>query len=181
MAERLFIGVPITAETAHQLAQALGRNFPGGLPGRAVPPENWHVTLRFLGDVEPEIATKLHGELGAGGLGESFELVLNRLGVFPSARRARVLWVGSGEEQGPVHELAAAVESRSRRLGFEPESRPFSPHVTLARLRHAEDLRQPLASAVIPAIPVAVGEVVLYRSTLGGASARYEIVERFPL
>lgn len=181
MAERLFIGIPVTAEARRQLVLELGRSFPGGLRGRAVPPENWHLTLRFIGEVDSAPAARLRGELGAGGLGQPFELHLDRFGAFPSPRRARVLWVGAGVENGAVHDLAAAVEGCVRRAGFGAEPRPFSPHITLTRLRDPEDLRPSLSSAAMPSVRLVVSQVVLFRSRLGGPTARYEVVECFPL
>ena len=181
MAERLFVGIPLPESVTERLAGDLQRRFPAGLPGRSVPPANWHLTLRFLGNVDASAAARLRSELGAGGLGRPFELRLDRLGAFPSARRARVVWLGTEQTDGPVFQLAAAVERRARMVGFPPETRAFSPHLTLARLRDPGDLRTMLASIDMPVVNLTVEEIAVFRSHLGGPVPLYEVVESFPL
>lgn len=181
MTERLFLGIPFPAATAAALSRQLRQRFPRGLPGRPVPPENWHITLRFLGEVEPEARDRLLLALDPEGLGRPFELVLDRLGAFPSDSRARVLWLGSQDRDSPILELAANVEQRVRQAGFPAEERPFSPHVTLARLREPENLRHAIGGGDGPRLTLSVTEIALFRSHLGGPAARYEVVRWLPL
>jgi 2'-5' RNA ligase len=92
-----------------------------------------------------------------------------------------VVWIGVSEGEEALIRLAEAVEGRVRRAGVQSETRAFSPHLTLARLRHPANLSKALSLAVPPRIPHLVGEVVLFRSHLGAGEPRYEVVERFPL
>jgi RNA 2',3'-cyclic 3'-phosphodiesterase len=152
--------------------------------GRWVKPENWHVTVKFLGRTWPRLVDWVRGQLAeAASTIRPFRLGLGGLGMFPSPGRARVLWVGLDDPERSLLALAAAVEER---LGaeFPPEKRPFSGHLTVARFdppvrmgEHADAL-----SATRPAAdPFRVEHLTLYRSHLSPRGARYEPLERFPL
>src|SRR2546428_1507818 len=101
-----------------------------------VKPDNLHYTLRFLGEL---------GEDGAGRAAEAareaaeprqaFEASLGAFGAFPNSRRASVLWISLAEGSTPMVELARALEEALRRRGFDRADRPFSPHLTLGRVR----------------------------------------------
>ena len=96
--------------------------------------ENIHLTLKFLGDVRaglvPEVA-----DLVSGTSFEPFRMALRGVGVFPNLRRPRVVWAGVTEGAGELSEVFGGLEQRLVELGFKPEGRPFSPHITIARVR----------------------------------------------
>lgn len=179
---RLFLAVDLPEGVRRALDEHL-RASPGGgrLPGRPARPESWHLTLRFLGDTAPDACDRLVRELRSAELGHGFTLGFGGLGAFPRPARATVLWLGIAEGEAPLGALAAAVEEAACRAGFPAETRPFAAHLTLSRIRPAEDVR-PLVERV-PPFPerMEVDEVVLFRSHLGPSGARYEAVERFPL
>lgn len=165
---RLFVAAWPPQDVVARLA-ALPRRDVKGL--RWTRPDQWHVTLRFLGTVEDEdvgrVAAALAGVPVAGG-----EAVLG-----PAVGRfgQRILHV-------PVEGLApaaAAVVAATAVFGEPPEDRPFRGHLTLARVsdRARVDLR-PLAGAAMAA-SWPLGEITLVASRLGSSGARYEIVERF--
>lgn len=181
MSDRIFLGIPLTIGSAGQLSDRLDVAFPRGLPGRRVPSENWHLTLRFLGNVAPDSVARLRRELGREGLGGPFEITFGALGAFPRPKRARVIWLGVTRGEEPLQRLAATVESRVRAAGLPPEDRPFSPHLTLSRLRDPSDVARLIASPRPPVVALPVHELVLFRSHLGAGPPRYEAVERFPL
>ena len=174
---RLFLAVALTDEARAAIRAAL----PSGVPGRAVPPDSWHLTLRFLGETAPERAARLADELRSADRGARFEIEIGGLGAFPRPSRAAVLWVGIGAGRERLGALAAAVEEAARRAGFPAEERPFSAHLTVSRIRPPQDVTPLLARWTVPPIDMPVDEVVLFRSHLGGGPARYEAVERFPL
>jgi 2'-5' RNA ligase len=95
-----------------------------------------HLTLRFLGDTTQEEQQKV-----ARGLAEvamdwpALSLSVGRLGGFPSVTKPRVLWLGIGGDLDGLHRLQASVEQLVQACGFEPEARPYSPHLTIARTR----------------------------------------------
>ncbi len=100
-----------------------------------VEPHNLHLTLKFLGEVAeaayPRVCDALHCVEGF----PPFPIRFVGLGAFPRPRGARVLWVGVQQGAVELAELAARVDSALQPLGFQPEERPFSPHLTIGRLR----------------------------------------------
>jgi RNA 2',3'-cyclic 3'-phosphodiesterase len=127
---RLFTGVEIPP----QVAQALS-TLRGGLPGaRWIDPENYHVTLRFIGDVDDDIAHEVESLLGRVRRGP-FEVRIEGLTSFGSKKPRAV--VASVEPSSPLMEAQAEQERMMQRIGLEPEGRKYTPHVTLARLRDA--------------------------------------------
>lgn len=148
--------------------------------------ENVHLTLQFLGAVPEERLAALRSALAAAGAGaRPLALELRGAGGFPSARRPRVVWVGVGGEVEALSGLAAEVGRRLAPLGFPPEARPFSPHLTLGRAREgrgAPGLGGALAQvAGMEGTPWRATELTLYRSHLAPSGPRYEALDRFPL
>ncbi|MFW2383780.1 MAG: RNA 2',3'-cyclic phosphodiesterase [Acidimicrobiales bacterium] len=182
MPERMFLAAGLDDDTRHALATHLEASLDGDyLPGRPVPPENWHVTLRFLGPTEARQRDAIVAHLDQHLLVEPFRIRLTQLGGFPKESKASVLWLGLG---GAIESLAAVAtecEAAAQAAGMEPEGRPFHPHLTISRIRPPFDIRA-LVDAVPPAkIALDVREVILYRSVLGHGPAKYEVVERVSL
>ena len=143
---RLFIAVPIDSKPA--LREVLGKLAAMGSPVRAVDEKNLHLTLRFLGqcDLEfmPLIIEAMDQAVGDSG---PFEMQLHGLGAFGGPDRPRVIWsgVGGGEPLVQIEShLGQALEEAG--FAFEPEKRPYEPHVTLARL----NLRRGPTSPALP-------------------------------
>jgi 2'-5' RNA ligase len=107
---------------------------------------------------------------------------LTELGAFPTERRARVLWVGLDDPAGLLSSLATATDEALSPLGFERESRAFSAHLTLARLKRPASVSalmdEPFDAGTPPFI---VDHLALYRSYVHPQGARYEVLERYPL
>lgn len=108
------------------------------LPGRPVPPPNWHVTLRFAGQVDAVTYERWLAALDEALLPEPFTATVAGFGAFPKARRATVLWLGVRGEG--LAELAASVDEAAAQAGLGNEERPFRGHLTLARLRPPADV-----------------------------------------
>jgi 2'-5' RNA ligase len=103
---------------------------------RWVPAGNLHLTLKFLGELDAGRLPALEGALTEALLGHApFSLALRGAGAFPSPERARVIWVGAGTGAAEVSAIAASVEAALTPLGFSPEERPFSPHLTVGRVK----------------------------------------------
>ena len=177
-AGRLFLGVPVTDEVRQALVQQLG---PVSLAGRLVPPDKWHLTLRFLGDTPHAALNRLRETLRASPFPSPFDIEFGALGAFPNAARASVLWVGIVHGSDPLRSLAAEVEAAVRRSGFAAETRPFSSHLTLSRLQPPRDVRPLIESVPALSARMLVNEVVLFRSHLGRGPSRYEALDRFSL
>jgi 2'-5' RNA ligase len=154
----------------------------GALPdARWTGPEQWHLTLAFLGPL-PELAPVVDGLRTLSGRG-SFSMRLGGGGAFPSVRRARVLWLGTLEGGEAAGSLAGAVASTLAPLGYESEARRFHPHLTLARLRAPGEVMAAVSALGDSPVgePFTVGEVVLYESRLSAGGSTYTALERVPL
>lgn len=129
---RLFAGLEIPADVSQTLS-----SLRGGLPGaRWIDPENYHVTLRFVGDIDGITANELASLLFRVNR-KPFEVQIQGLATF-GGRKPRSV-VATVVPTRPLLELQAELERMVRRLGIDPERRTFRPHVTLARLRDCSD------------------------------------------
>jgi len=127
---RLFTGLEVPAEIGQTLS-----NLRGGLPGaRWIDPENYHVTLRFIGDIDGASANEIASMLVRVNR-KPFEVTLQGLSSF-GGRKPRAV-VASILPSKPLIELQAELERMMQRIGLDPEGRKFTPHVTLARLYDA--------------------------------------------
>lgn len=174
---RLFIAVPLPDEVRLAVADRLSQVT---IPGKVVPPENWHITLRFLGRSEQIAYERLLAELDEADRGPGFDIELGRLGAFPRPRGATVTWmaVDGGED---LEELAALSEEAARAAGFPAEDRPFRPHLTLSRVRPPVDASDLIEGFEDPGLRWRCRSMVVYRSHVGRGGARYEPLETFPL
>jgi 2'-5' RNA ligase len=177
---RLFVAGPLTDDVRHRLAHLLVEAVPHGLPGRPVRPENWHLTLRFLGEVGEVEADRLMAALDLASLGRPFQVGWSGLGAFPRPSRATVLWVGMDRGADQAVALAEAVEAAVVSSGLEPADRPFRAHLTVSRIRPHQDVT-PIVESVSLQVTMPVDRVVLYRSHLDRGGARYEEIGSFPL
>jgi len=178
---RLFLAVPLTEDARQAITRHLRGALAHPLPGRQVRPENWHLTLRFLGEVDEVGADRVVREVDAAERGPAFTVQWGSLGAFPRPRRATVLWLGLERGVEEAERLAAVVEESLEAAGFAPEDRPFRSHMTLSRLRPDQDVTVVLEAVPPVGLAMAVNRVVLYQSHLGPGGPRYEQVESFPL
>jgi 2'-5' RNA ligase len=177
---RLFLAVALDDETRSLVAAHLGSHA-ADLPGRPVPPENWHLTLRFLGWTSDVQRDRILGSLDEADLGGPFRIRFAGLGAFPKPRRATVLWVGVDAGVEPLTRLAEACEDATQAAGFEREDRPYHAHLTVARVRPPVDVG-PLVESVPPLdLGMRVNEITLFRSHLGRGGAIYEPVDSIAL
>jgi 2'-5' RNA ligase len=188
---RLFVALEPPEPVRRRLALLAAELRRGA--GRAADEVRWveaekiHLTLQFLGAVPEErvgaVAEAVRAAAAAAGRPLSLEV--KGAGGFPNARRPRVVWAGLA---GDLEPLAALVQDLGRRLaplGFPPEERPFSPHLTLGRARDrrgAPGLAGALAHAAqADGAPWRAGEVALVESHLSPKGPRYEAIARFAL
>ena len=118
--------------------EALARARRLSLAGRVrwAKPENVHLTLKFLGDVQEEVLDDLCAALEeVCGRHAAFDAELAGFGAFPSARRAQILWAGISAGSGELRSLATDLDATLAPLGFKREKRPYTPHLTLGRAR----------------------------------------------
>lgn len=149
-----------------------------------VEPENFHLTYAFLGELGPEAAEAAKRGMAAGVAGlKPFTLSLGGIGVFPSARRPRVLWVGVGDGAAQLQELAARLSAGLSAAGLAFESR-FEPHVTLGRVKEGlpESFMRRFADyAPARRITSGLASVELMESVLKPDGPEYRQVHSCPL
>lgn len=173
---RLFIAVELTAEVKQGLAR-LQDELKRQLPPKVVRwtnPDGIHLTLKFLGDTPADkVAAVSQAMAQAAANFELFSFTVAGFGCFPNPRKANVLWVGAPESPKALAGLQRAVDLRMHTLGYEKETRPFSPHLTLGRVNKtiATAERQKLAEVIaktqvgqLGAVPV--HELILFQSDL---------------
>ena len=103
------------------------------------------------------------------------------LGGFARPARATVLWLGVGRGSDPAAALAAVCEEAAQAAGFDPEDRPFHPHVTVSRIRRRKDVSGLVESVARFPLTQTVDRITLYRSILGRDGARYEVADEVEL
>jgi len=174
---RLFTGLEIPTE----LGEALSL-LRGGLPGaRWISPENYHLTLRFIGDVDDDVAHEVASVLGRVRR-SGFELRVEGLSSF-GGRKPRAV-VAAVAPQPAVMELQAEQERLMQRVGLEPEGRKYTPHVTLARLRDSsswEVAEYLSARAAFRSSPFPVSRFVLFSSRNSVGGGPYVVEASYPL
>jgi 2'-5' RNA ligase len=174
---RLFTGIEVPAEIGERLAL-----LRGGLPGaRWIDKENYHITLRFIGDVDMNVADDIADTLDRVSRGE-FSLTIDGIGSFGS-RKPHSL-VARIRPSRPLSDLQAEHERLMQRIGLPPEPRKYTPHITLARLRGATggDIADFLSfRGGLVSDPFEVSHFVLFsaRDSVGGGP--YVVEETYPL
>lgn len=180
MIRRLFLAVGLDDDTRHALAAHLDAHLDDPLPGSKVPPENWHITLRFLGEVDDVQHDRLVNLLEETMDVAPFRLRFGGLGAFPRPRKATVAWIAVDAPE--LEQLAMLAEEAAIAVGCMPEERPFHPHLTLSRIRPPADLTDVVTD--LPPFPrsMPVRSVGCFESTLrGGSPAVYTEIDTFAL
>ena len=180
---RLFVAAPVPVShlaRVHEVTAGLRARWPRA---RWMEVANQHLTLKFLGSTALDLLDEVRAVLaGASRRHEPATVRLSGLGVFPSPRRARVLWVGIDDPRDLLGSLARDLPAAFEPLGYEPEKRPFRAHLTLARFRDPVPMGDDLADLDLDDLaPFAIDQVALFRSHLHPKGARYEVLQSFPL
>lgn len=175
---RLFTGLEIPYDV--QLALSLKR---GGLHGaRWIDPENYHITLSFIGDVDNRTADEVTGELERASLADGFRVRLSHLGTF-GGDRPRALFAGV-DPNPQLERLQSAHERVLRRVGITPDARKFVPHVSLARLKGSSAIE--VADFIhqmghFSPLEFRVGRFVLFSSRASVGGGPYLVEQSYPL
>ena len=140
--------------------------------GKPVPPENFHITLVFLGNLDAAAAAAAR-EAAAGVRGKVFSLALDRFGFWPGSRLA---WFGPSEVPEAGRMLAAMLMTALRVRGLTPDAQSFFPHVTLAR-----KVSKPGVFGCAPMVPWPLEEFVLARSITRPSGSEYRVLASWPL
>lgn len=183
---RAFIAVELSETARGAVARLQDALRPAGADVKWVEPQNLHLTLKFLGEAEeprlPELTQVL--ESAASHL-SPFTFSLEGVGAFPRLEYPRIVWTGIQEGKESLVALANQLEEACGRCGFSPEERPFSPHLTIGRVRSGKRLaflvQQLRETTFQTAAPVPAEKIVLFQSILSPRGATYSPLREIPL
>ncbi len=171
---RCFLAIEVPDEVKNELVR-IGKEF--SFSGKYVEKENLHLTLKFLGEIDEKDIAKIREKIRKIKL-SSFLANLGKIGIFPSEKLIRVLWVGVE----PADKVRALYEEIEKILGNKPGG--FESHITLARIKSILDKKEFLGKIKkinVKPIEFKVGEFVLKKSILTSKGSVYEDIERFIL
>jgi RNA 2',3'-cyclic 3'-phosphodiesterase len=183
---RLFVAVNLPGAERERIHAAMAGLRAAELPVRWNPPEAFHLTLKFLGEVRPDAAGRLGAALDRVSAATlSFDVELTGVGAFPTIRRPQVIWLGV-EPTPALRCLKQDIEWALAEHGFEKETRAFHPHITLGRALASDGAGSfrgldDLAAAQDFRGGLHVDVVDLMRSQLGRQGSRYTILHSSPL
>ncbi|MFQ5907007.1 MAG: RNA 2',3'-cyclic phosphodiesterase [bacterium] len=178
---RTFIAVQISDTVRENLANLIADLRSACADVRWVSPENLHLTLKFLGDLEEKRIDEVAQAVSRACRGFApFAMSLQALGAFPSPKGPRVVWVGVVKGKDDLISLNESIETELEQMGFEKEKRKYSPHLTIGRLRREG---RPVDLADILSVGFDGGECVVDRvcvmkSTLTPRGPVYEELQR---
>ncbi|MDO8885430.1 RNA 2',3'-cyclic phosphodiesterase [Candidatus Oleimmundimicrobium sp.] len=175
---RLFVALELPSHLKHEMAWFKNETHKEIKDVKWVSEENLHITLKFLGNCEEELLPEIES-----GLKNSlkkfspFDFYINGLGVFPSIKRARVLWVGIKSGGENIVKLQQAIEENFAKIGFAKDEKIFFPHITFARLKNlynVEKFFEKIEAKGFSESRVEVSNISLLRSSLMSQGPVYE-------
>jgi 2'-5' RNA ligase len=178
---RLFTALDLPDDVVHNLETFVARLKPTAKIQWS-PPANLHITTKFIGEWPEEKLPQLQSALAAVPERPEIDVTIAKVGFFPNERSPKVFWCGI--EAPGLAALAADTEAATESVGIAREERPYSPHLTLARIKNRPDLR-PLHRAIAEAPSLAFGRFsvrsfFLYRSQLRPTGSVYTKLAEFP-
>ena len=181
---RAFIALPISPEIREEIASLQAQLIAADAAVKWDAHEKFHITLKFLGDIESSQVDAIGGALKKSiGASPSFEIAYVTLGSFPNVDRPRVVWIGAQENEH-IHSLQRLVEEACLSLGFAKEEHPFHAHITLGRVkgsRNLDRLTARLKSITFQPLMARCTEVRLMRSELKPTGSVYTLLNSIPL
>ena len=175
---KLFAGLALSAGVRTACEAVTQRLRASGFEARFESPEKLHITLAFLGWVDPEQIETVRDALAtAAARSVPFQLTLNKLGAFPHERRPRVVWIGAREQGAAFRDLARGVRAAFEEIGFQFDKDAVA-HVTIARVKGAQGH---LPMLDLKPMKLRVTELMLFESIPAGRTTRYEVRARYPL
>lgn len=183
---RVFIAFRLPAELRGLLQQVQSELKKADLPVKWVRPENIHLTVKFLGDVNPPALEKIASAMQAAAA-SSAPLTLSAcgLGVFPGVKKPRVIWCGLGGDVEALARLHSSLDEALAELGFEREAKKFRAHLTLGRIKGRVDPETMIdllsRHGHMASDPFACDRLCLYQSRLKPAGPVYSRLAEAPL
>lgn len=175
---KLFAGIELDKRVRTKCARIASRLQAMGFDARFELEEKLHITLAFLGWVEPEQVAPIQDALDKAAQATApFTLTLDKIGAFPHERRPKIVWIGSRDQGTPYRRLAYAARTSFEPLGFDFDKDAVA-HVTIARVKGG---RAGLPLLDIEPVHLHVTELALFESLPAGPTTRYEVRHRAKL
>ncbi|MCS7250295.1 MAG: RNA 2',3'-cyclic phosphodiesterase [candidate division WOR-3 bacterium] len=176
---RSFIALEIPEEIKNEIYQYIENFKKDNLPIKWVEKENLHITLVFLGEQDlnflnkvKEILKKLSSNF------KSFYINLANFGFFPNAKKPRVFWIGIKKNKELIVKMAEELNRELKKIGFKPEEREFSPHLTIGRFKAVFNSEKYL-SLKYESKDFLIDKITLFKSTLTPQGPIYEVIENY--
>lgn len=177
-----FLAVALAEEDQHALSAALAdANLARILPGKRTRPTNWHITVRFIGEATERQMDMLAERTEALLDSEPGRVWISELGAFPRLSKASVVYAAVDDPSGVLDELAATGEEAATDVGFEPEGRPYVPHLTLSRVRPVRDVSSISSALDDTRVPIRVHTLTMFRTESTRDGPVYRPIHEFPL
>ncbi len=182
---RLFIALTIDHDIMQKFSAIITDFKSHGGKVKWVDAKNMHITLKFLGNTDPNMVESIKTELNKSVANfQAIESEFSSLGGFPNLRKPKVIWTDLEKNKDVVIKLAQAIEHACVAVGFEKNSKPFTPHLTLGRVKSYDDLSgltEYLASYQFENLPINFNSVKLIQSTLTQEGPIYRTLDEIKL
>jgi 2'-5' RNA ligase len=186
---RLFVACEVPDDVKETIGEVIENlRSRSGTAVRWIRPEGVHVTLKFLGEVPTKKLPAVKLAIQEAVVGHSpFELEFSNIGTFGGREGLRIMWVGIAGDVLRLEALVRAVNAALAVVGFEPERRPFRPHLTLGRVRdeistrNRAEIEVAVGKVTVPQVSWRTAQVSLMRSRITNQGASYEVLATFPL
>ncbi|MFH0983460.1 MAG: RNA 2',3'-cyclic phosphodiesterase [Planctomycetota bacterium] len=181
---RLFVAIELSAEVKAALRDTQRALAAFDRAVRWVNSDQMHLTLKFLGEVPDGRVEEICATTASvAGTSSAFEMLVGGCGCFPPKGTVRVVWVGVDEPRGLLATCSTLCEAEYEKIGFAREHRPFSPHLTLGRVREDRTggkLREAVSGVHVASCRQGANELCVVQSTLTPHGAKYAVVSRHP-
>ncbi len=180
---RIFIGIPLGVKEKKQLQNIQKTVMEKSRGGRFTDVENFHLTLKFIGEIPEEYLREVKDGVQKGVEGIApFTLVLQGFGTF-SKGKTRIPWLGVREGREGLRRLQENIEGALAEIGYEKESRPFQPHMTFGRKVSLSSSEEAYLQEILQEtkVPVEVTSVAVMESTRKNGKLVYPVIEGFSL
>ena len=176
---RAFIAIPLDPKIQHSIERMQDHLKKTNSDVKWVKSENIHITLKFLGDVNTEQINSVKQALSnCTHNTRPFKVELSQLGAFPNIEHPRTLWVGLKDHKQKLSRMAVSLEKALGKIGFQGDQRPFSPHITIGRIRSSNNIdalsksmsNYPISENCIQTI----SKIILFQSILSSEGPIYE-------
>lgn len=176
---RAFIAIPLDLKIQQAIERIQNHLKKTNSEVKWVKPENIHITLKFLGDIDlrqinsvKEVLANLTQNT------KRFTIELTRLGAFPNIDRPRTLWVGLKDSKQRLNQFSMSLEKALGKIRFQAYEKSFSPHITIGRIRSSENIKALSRSILEYHVPEGLSQttsnITLYKSTLNSEGPAYE-------